>query len=82
MRSYPHRDVQPIIKQLSSAYGPDRLIYGGGFNASATPKSYRAAFDGARELLGHLAQSDQDKILGENAVRLFGFRQGALREAP
>jgi predicted TIM-barrel fold metal-dependent hydrolase len=73
MRSYPHRDVRPIVKQLTTAFGPDRMIYGGGFNASATPESYRAAFEGARTLLGHLSTEEQNKILGENAVKLLGF---------
>jgi predicted TIM-barrel fold metal-dependent hydrolase len=72
-RSYPHRDIQPIIRQLTDAYGADRMIYGGGFGASATPKSYRRAFDRARSYLGHLSGADQAKILGENAVRLFRF---------
>ena len=75
MRSYPHRDVGPIIRQLTAAYGPDRMIYGGGFNAAATPESYAAAFADAGRILGHLSTVDQDKILGGNAVRLFGFHR-------
>lgn len=72
-RSYPHRDIRPIIRQLTGAYGAERMIYGGGFGAGATPKSYRAAFENARGYLAHLSAADQAKILGENAVRLFGF---------
>src|SRR5262245_14355173 len=34
---YPHREIGPIIKQLTDAYGADRMIYGGGFDATATP---------------------------------------------
>ena len=30
---YPHRDVGPVIKDLMERFGPDRLIYGGGFGA-------------------------------------------------
>ena len=31
---YPHREVGPVIKELTVArFGPDRLIYGGGFGA-------------------------------------------------
>ena len=36
---YPYRDVGPVIKALTDAYGPDRLIYGGGFGAEATGRS-------------------------------------------
>jgi predicted TIM-barrel fold metal-dependent hydrolase len=72
--TYPHRDIQPIIKQLTDAYGADRMIYGGGFNADATGATYRAAFERARSFLGHLDAGDQAKILGGNAVKLFGFQ--------
>lgn len=70
---YPHRDVGPVIKQLSDAYGPDRMIYGGGFNATATPDSYRAARERVRSYLSHLRAADQAKVLGLTARKLFGF---------
>ncbi|MBP87672.1 MAG: hypothetical protein CMJ64_13270 [Planctomycetaceae bacterium] len=72
-RSYPHRDIQPVIKQLTEAYGADRMIYGGGFNAETTGESYRAAFERGRSFIAHLGAADQVKILGGNALRLFGF---------
>lgn len=72
-RSYPHRDVGPIVKQLTGAFGAERMIYGGGFNATATGESYKSAFDRAGSYIDHLAAADQAKILGENAVRLFKF---------
>lgn len=73
VRNYPHRDPRHVIRRLIEAYGPDRLIYGGGFGASTTGTSYRAAFEAAREHLTELSEVDQAKILGENAVRLFRF---------
>jgi len=72
-RSYPHRDIRPIVRELADAFGPDRMIYGGGYSAGATPSSYRAAFERARGFLDHLSRADQDKILGGTAARLFGF---------
>jgi predicted TIM-barrel fold metal-dependent hydrolase len=72
--TYPHRDIQPVIKQLTDAWGAERMIYGGGFGAGATGESYAAAFDRARSYLSHLSDADQVKILGGTAVRLFGFR--------
>jgi len=70
---YPHRDIAPVIKQLTDAYGADRLIYGGGFGANATPASYRAAREKVRSYLSHLSPADQAKILGLTAGKLFGF---------
>lgn len=68
---YPHRDISPIIRQLAEAYGPDRMLYGGGFNAAATPNSYTAAFDRAGSYLSDLSDNDRGKIFGGNAKRLF-----------
>lgn len=70
---YPHRKIGPVIKQLTKAYGPDRMIYGGGFNADATPKSYRAYRKKVRSYLTHLSSADQAKILGGTARRVYGF---------
>jgi predicted TIM-barrel fold metal-dependent hydrolase len=70
---YPHRDVAPIIKSLTGAWGADRMFYGGGFGSLATPQSYRAYREELRRYLTHLSPGDQAKILGENAAELFRF---------
>jgi predicted TIM-barrel fold metal-dependent hydrolase len=70
---YPHRDISTVIKQLSDAYGAERMIYGGGFGALATPESYRAARERVRGYLPHLKAEEQAKVLGLNAQKLFGF---------
>jgi predicted TIM-barrel fold metal-dependent hydrolase len=70
---YPHRDIAPFIRRLADAYGPDRMIFGGGFDERATPESYRAARERARSCLGHLGAADQAKVLGGTAAGLFGF---------
>lgn len=70
---YPHRDVAPVIRKLTNAYGADRMIYGGGFSADATPQSYRAYRQRVEDALAHLSTQERTKILGENAARLFRF---------
>jgi predicted TIM-barrel fold metal-dependent hydrolase len=72
-KKYPHRDIRPVVRQLAESFGADRMIYGGGFHAEATGDSYRAAFERARALIAHLPASDQGKILGATAKRLFQF---------
>ena len=74
--TYPHRDVAPVIKRLANEFGAERMIYGGGFGPEATGASYRAAFDNARQHLAHLPSSEQAKVFGENAVRLFELKPG------
>jgi predicted TIM-barrel fold metal-dependent hydrolase len=70
---YPHRDVAPVIKRLAGAYGPDRLIYGGGFGSGATGVSYREARERAASYLSFLPAADLAKVMGGTAARLFRF---------
>ena len=70
---YPHRPLPPVVKDLTSAFGAERMIYGGGFNKDATGKSYRHYRERVQELLAHLSSDDQKKILGGNALKLYRF---------
>jgi predicted TIM-barrel fold metal-dependent hydrolase len=70
---YPHRDVGPVIKEIVGRFGPERLIYGGGFGPGATGASYRAYREKIRSYLPDLSAGDQAKVLGGTAARLFGF---------
>jgi predicted TIM-barrel fold metal-dependent hydrolase len=71
-RMYPHRDIAPVIRQLTDAWGAERMICGG-FGAEASGASYRQAFEQARSYLQHLSAEDQAKILGGTAARVFGL---------
>ena len=71
--SYPHRDVRPYVAKLLKAYGPARMIYGGGYNATATGESYRGAREFARSFLKHLKPGEQAQVLGGNAAKLMRF---------
>lgn len=73
---YPHRDVRPILRRLTEAFGADRMIYGGGFHAEATPESYREYRGQIADLLTHLSVADRAKVLGQNAAKLYGFVDG------
>lgn len=70
---YPHRDIAPSVRQLADAFGPDRMIYGGGFDEKATAESYRSTREKARSFISHFSADDQAKVLGGTAARLFGF---------
>lgn len=70
---YPHRDLNPAIQALTSAYGAARMMWGGTFSAASTPQSYRSDREMALKRLAHLSSADQALILGGTAARLFGF---------
>jgi predicted TIM-barrel fold metal-dependent hydrolase len=72
---YPHRDVGPVIHDLIARFGPERLIYGGGFGGGATGESYRAYRERVRFHLAALSADDRAKVLGGTAARLFGFER-------
>lgn len=72
-RTYPHRDVGPIITTLVKAFGPDRLIYGGGWGEGSTGETYRASIERVRGFVSNLSPADQAKVLGGNAAKLFAF---------
>ncbi|MBM3968703.1 MAG: amidohydrolase [Planctomycetes bacterium] len=72
-RTYPHREIEPIIHTLVRAFGPERLIYGGGWGEGSTGESYRASVEGVRSFLPGLSVADRARVLGGNAARLFGF---------
>jgi predicted TIM-barrel fold metal-dependent hydrolase len=52
---FPHRDAAPAIRKAADAFGPDRMIYGGGFEANATPDSYVAARERLLAYVSHLS---------------------------
>lgn len=70
---YPHRDIAPVIRRLTEAYGAERMVYGGGFGADATPESYRRYREQIGEYLAHLSEAERAMIFGRTAARLFGF---------
>jgi predicted TIM-barrel fold metal-dependent hydrolase len=67
------REVGPIMSQLVKAFGPDRLIYGGGWAEGSTGESYRASVGRVSSFLSDLSASDQAKVLGGTAAKLFRF---------
>ena len=71
--TYPHQQIGPVIRQLTDAWGPERLIYGGGFNENATPDSYLRYRQDLLEYLSHLSSQEQAAILGGTASKLFGW---------
>lgn len=73
--TFPHRDAAPAIRQLADAFGPDRMIYGGGFEPGATADSYLAARERLLSYVSHFSAADQDKVSGGTAARLFKFNR-------
>ena len=72
-RTYPHRDPAGVVRQLTDAYGADRLMHGGGYSATATGESYRKERERVAGFLAHLSAADRVKVFGGTAAKVFGF---------
>ena len=69
--AFPHRDAAPAVRRLADAFGPDRMITGGGFEANATPESYLAARERLLSYVSHFSAADRAKVSGGTAAKLF-----------
>ncbi|MEO1999629.1 MAG: amidohydrolase family protein [Planctomycetaceae bacterium] len=74
-RTYPFPDAFPTIRRVYDAFGPDRLLWGTGY-----PGAVRAAYNRPsvtdelamiRTHIPFLTVDDRQKILGENALKLW-----------
>jgi predicted TIM-barrel fold metal-dependent hydrolase len=72
--NYPHRDPAPVVRRLTDAFGADRLMWGGGWHGGAAGDGYRAERERARGVLQHLSARDQQKVFGDTAAQVLGFR--------
>lgn len=79
---YPHRDPASVIRDLAERFGPDRLVYGGGFDADATAISYRASRERIAALLPSFTPSDIAKLYGGNARSIFRFEDRSSNSYP
>lgn len=66
----PDPKLKTYVNQMITAYGLERMIYGGGFDENATPESYRATIEYTRSYISKFSETDQANVLGGNASRL------------
>lgn len=77
---YPFRDAYPYVKRVYEAFGPDRLLFGTGYPGSARGAYKRPTLaeeiDLVDKLVPFFTAEDRQKILGQNAAKLWGFESG------
>ena len=59
------------MKQLTAAFGAERLMHGGGFK---TPGGYKAERERVSQYLTHLSTAEREQVFGGTAARVLGFR--------
>jgi predicted TIM-barrel fold metal-dependent hydrolase len=72
---YPFADAYPWVKRVKEAFGPDRLLWGTGYPGAARAAYGRPTLKQeltlVRETIPFASAEDRDKILGQNAARLW-----------
>ena len=76
--NYPFVDAYPYVERVYKAFGPDRLLFGTGYPGSARAGYQRPTLPEEIALIDTkipcFSRQDRDKILGGNAVKLWGFK--------
>ena len=81
-KTIPYHDLGPMIKQLLSAYGPERLMWATDcpFQAVA-PHTYSASIALIESGLKFLTASDREWLLGKTAERVFFKNQKTVLQS-
>lgn len=78
-QKYPFKDTFAWVRRMYDAFGPDRLMWGTGFpgatRAEASRPSLRQELDLIRKEMDFFSAADREKILGQNAAKLWRFGQ-------
>lgn len=79
-KKYPFRDAYPLVKRVYDAFGPDRLLWGTGFPGATRAEADRPTLKEELALIQKempfFTAADRAKVLGTNAARVWGFRDG------
>ncbi|MCI0438218.1 MAG: amidohydrolase [Chloroflexi bacterium] len=74
-QGFPYQDMHPVIKKVIDAFGIERCLWGTGYPGHHRQRhnwpSLADELRLIREGLPFLSQSDKDRILGENAARIW-----------
>lgn len=71
---YPYPSARRYLSMAIDIVGPDKILWGTDVPGLLTIATYRQLADLASEHLDFLSQPDRDKVLGLNALRVYGGR--------
>lgn len=66
-------DIAPFVNHAIDVFGPDRLIFGSDWPVCLLAATYEDVDQLARALVEHLTDTEQARILGDNAVAVYGL---------
>ncbi len=75
-KTWRARDLEPYVRCCLDWFGEERLLFGSDWPVCQLASSYSRWVATLRELLGQLAPEAIPKVLGANAVRVYGLERG------
>lgn len=66
-------DLAPIINHCLDSFGPDRVIFGGDWPVCTKGATYRQWVEALRQVISRRSQSEQGRLLSENAIKFYGL---------
>ncbi|MCH2095648.1 MAG: amidohydrolase family protein [Rhodobacteraceae bacterium] len=64
-------DLRPYADTVLDVFGPDRVMFGSDWPVCLLAGDYAQVIDAARHLTAGLSESDQAKVFGRNAARIY-----------
>lgn len=65
--------LQPYWEVVLEAFGPDRLLFGSDWPVCLVATSYKSWADLVRKNISHFSETEQAKIMGGNAVKIYNL---------
>lgn len=63
--------LQPYFEVIIKAFGPDRLLFGSDWPVCLVATSYKKWIELVQKNISKLSETEQAKIMGENAIRIY-----------
>ncbi|HUY82732.1 MAG TPA: amidohydrolase family protein [Acidobacteriaceae bacterium] len=76
-KQWTMEDLRPYFDVALESFGPERLLAGSDWPVCTLAVSYGSWWQVLREMVSGLSESEQAKILGGNAVRVYGLSEAA-----
>ena len=70
-KKWKYEDLEPYMQTVLGAFGAKRLVYGSDWPVCLVAADYGRQFGVVKKFIGSLSESEQQMILGENAVRFY-----------
>ena len=70
--AFPYSDVEPVVRALYNAFGPERLHWGSDYPVcQLRGMTYRQSLEAFRSYTPFIPDSDKARILGDSLLTLF-----------